>query len=187
MLEYEKKVLLTKEEYDVLAEKCRGMPLATQINYYFDTDDSSMNRKGITCRIRAKNGKYKTTIKKHCTENPSCSIEVDLCETTEINTKVFDALGLHFQGELITSRIYIHKDAFCEMVLDRNTYLGHTDFEIEIEYRKECEERALRLLKDAAECLVATKLVVSTEEFLIRINNAKSKSKRFFERGKCNP
>ena len=61
MLEYEKKVMLTKDEYAVLSAQCRGMRVETQTNYYFDTDDFCMNRKGITCRIRAKNGKYKTT------------------------------------------------------------------------------------------------------------------------------
>ena len=72
MLKHEKKALLTKEEYDVMMASCKGMAVEFQTNYYFDTDDMYMNRKGITCRIRAKNGTYKTTIKKHGTD---CSVE----------------------------------------------------------------------------------------------------------------
>lgn len=182
MLEYEKKVMLTKDEYAVLSARCRGMRVETQTNYYFDTDDFCMNRKGITCRIRAKNGKYKTTIKNHCTEEPSCSIEVHLYESTELNPQIFEALGLRLQGELITSRIIMCKDSFCEMVLDQNTYLGQTDFEIESEYTGECEAIALEYLKNIAQFLVAAKIIDSTEEYLCRIGKGKSKSERFFER-----
>lgn len=64
-LEYEKKMLLTKAEYAALAERYRGMPTESQTNRYFDTEDFDMNRRGITCRIRAKNGAYRTTVKNH--------------------------------------------------------------------------------------------------------------------------
>lgn len=181
MLEYEKKVMLTKDEYAVLADRCKGMCVEMQTNYYFDTDDLTMNRKGITCRIRAKNGKYRMTIKNHCTEDPSCSIEEHLCVSTEFNPRIFEALGLRLQGELITSRIIMYRDSFCEMVLDRNTYLGHTDFEVEVEYSGEREASALEYMKSVAECFVAAKIMDSTEEYLHRIGKGKSKSERFFE------
>ena len=181
MLEYEKKLMLTKDEYAVLTAQCKGMCVEMQTNYYFDTDDLTMNRKGITCRIRAKNGKYRTTIKNHCTENPSCSIEEHICESNEFNTRIFEALGLRLQGELVTSRIIMYRDSFCEIVLDRNTYLGHTDFEIEVEYSGECETRALEYLKSVAEYFVSANINDSAEEYLHRIGKGKSKSERFFE------
>ncbi|MBQ7335743.1 MAG: hypothetical protein IJW92_04665 [Clostridia bacterium] len=52
MIEFEKKILLTKEEYDCLfAHFGQEKPRVKQVNYYFDTDDFLMNRKNITCRI----------------------------------------------------------------------------------------------------------------------------------------
>ena len=182
MLEYEKKVLLTRDEYAVLADQCRGLSVLFQTNYYFDTDDLYMNRKGITCRVRTKNGRYKTTIKKHEKDSLNCSVEEDLYEGEKLNSNVFKALGMHLQGGLTTTRIILHKDAFCEVVLDRNTYLGCDDFEIEVEYSKNCEDRATAHLKGAAERLVAAMLIDSVENFMLRVGESKSKSERFFDR-----
>lgn len=183
MLEYEKKIMLTADEYlSLLMTMYKYAPIETQTNYYFDNDDLSMNEKGITCRIRAKEGKYKATVKNHNTEHPDCSIEVDLLEKTEFDPQIFNVLGLHHQGELVTERIVMYKDSACEMVLDQNVYLGHTDFEIEVEYSKESEYSAQRLIENIGECLVATKQLIGIDEFLARVGQGKSKSQRFFER-----
>ena len=180
MLEYEKKIMLTKEEYEALADRSKGARLETQTNYYFDTDDFSMNGRGITCRIREKHGKYRTTVKIHSGERTCCSVEEHLCESMEYNSDIFDAMGLKLQGELVTARLYMSEDDSCEMVLDRNTYLGHTDFEIEVEYRKGHENKATECLTRVAEYLAASKLIDSVEEFLHRTGTGKSKSQRFF-------
>ena len=182
MLEYEKKIMLTADEYlSILMLMCKYAPIETQTNYYFDNDDLSMNEKGITCRIRAKDGKYKATIKNHNAEQLECSIEVDLVEKTEFDPQIFNALGLYHQGDLVTDRVVIHKDSTCEMVLDRNVYLGHTDFELEVEYNKESERRAQTLIENIGECLVATEQLTGIDEFIARIGQGKSKSQRFFE------
>ena len=68
------------------------------------------------------------------------------------------------------------------MVLDYNTYLGQTDFELEIEYDESCEEYVMHLLSGVASTLLTAKLISSKEEFLARIDESKSKSERFFER-----
>lgn len=185
MLEYEKKIMLTADEYlFILVLMCKYGPIETQTNYYFDNDDLSMNKKGITCRIRAKNGKYKATVKNHSTEHPDCSIEVDLVEKTAFDPQIFNVFGLHYQGELVTERVVMHKDSACEMVLDRNVYLGHTDFELEVEYSKESEHRAQTLIESFADCLVAAEHLTSVDELFNRIGKGKSKSQRFFERKK---
>lgn len=183
MLEYEKKIMLTADEYfSILQAMCKYVSIESQTNYYFDNDDLSMNKKGITCRIRAKNSKYTATIKNHNTENPDCSIEVDLVEKSEFDPRIFNVFGLHYQGELLTDRIVMHKDSMCKMVLDRNVYLGHTDFELEVEYCKGSERSAQRLIENIAECLVEAEHLSGTDEFLTRIGQGGSKSQRFFER-----
>lgn len=183
MLEYEKKIMLTADEYlSILMMMCKYVPMQTQTNYYFDNDNLSMNEKGITCRIRAKDGNYKATVKNHNGDHPDCSIEVDLVEKSEFDPQIFNVFGLHHQGELVTDRVVMHKDSMCEMVLDRNVYLGHTDFELEVEYSKESEHRAQTLIDNIGECLVATEQLTGIDEFIARIGQGKSKSQRFFER-----
>lgn len=182
MLEYEKKIMLSEDEYlSILMLMCKYAPIQTQTNYYFDNDVLSMNDKGITCRIRAKDGKYKATVKKHNVEHPDCSVEVDLAEKTEFDPQIFSVFGLHHQGELVTDRVVMHKDSTCEMVLDRNVYLGHTDFELEVEYCKESEHKAQSLIENIAECLVATERLTEINDFFARIGKGGSKSQRFFE------
>lgn len=183
MLEYEKKIMLTADEYlSISMHMCKHLPRQTQTNYYFDNDNLSMNEKGITCRIRAKDGKYKATIKNHNAGQPDCSVEVDLVEKTEFDPQIFNAFGLRHQGELITDRVVMQKDSTCEMVLDRNVYLGYTDFELEVEYCKESEYRAQTLIENIAECLVATEQITEIDELIARVGQGKSKSQRFFER-----
>ena len=59
MIELEKKLLLTKEEFNsLLLYFGNEKQCVKQVNYYFDTEDLSMNRQGVTCRIRLKNGTY---------------------------------------------------------------------------------------------------------------------------------
>ena len=66
--------------------------------------------------------------------------------------------------------------------MDRNTYLGCNDFEIEVEYAKDCEKRAMAHIKGIAEILVAANVIDSVESFMLRIGEGKSKSERFFDR-----
>ena len=182
MLEYEKKIMLTEKEYVLIMElMCNRAPMETQTNYYFDNDNLSINENGITCRIRAKDGKYKATVKNHNADHPDCSIEVDIVEKSEFDPQIFNVFGLRHQGELVTERVVIHKDSTCEMVLDRNVYLGHTDFELEVEYSKDSERRAQTLIENIGECLVATEQLKGIDEFLTRVGQGKSKSQRFFE------
>lgn len=183
MLEYEKKAMLTGNEYIALVMMmCKYAPVVPQTNYYFDTEDYSMNQKGITYRIRAKEGIFKTTVKIHCTDNPDCSMEEELAVQTEFKLNAFDKLGLRYQGELLTERIVMYRNSFCKMVLDRNSYLGKTDFELEVEYLDGYEDEALRLLQNIAEALVTAYMINDPEEFMIRVGKSGSKSGRFFER-----
>lgn len=183
MLEYEKKVMLTADEYNAIVMLMKKhIPAEKQTNYYFDTEDLVMNKKGITCRFREKNGKYKATIKYHDAEHPDCSTEEDLVEKSEFDPQIFNAIGLRYQGMLVTERIIIHKDAFCEMVIDRNTYLGDADFELEVEYSQESEHRAMVLVESIGETLVESNLITDLNEFMKRVGKAQAKSRRFFER-----
>ena len=182
MIEYEKKILLSAEEYFALVIMFgERAPVVTQTNYYFDSEDLSMNEIGITCRIRAKNRKFTTSIKNHNIGRLNGSIEEIICEKKHFSYKIFEIMGLILQGELNTKRIILYKDDFCEIDLDRNTYLGVTDFELEAEYLEGYETKALVQLNKIAEALVDSSIITGKKEFLTRASKVKSKSQRFFE------
>lgn len=187
MTELEKKLLLTEDEYDYLMEHlgCDNpliqKSVTTQINYYFDTDDFSMNRQNTTCRIRLKDGKYKAIIKKHSTgEDQSTETEMEIYDGLVSNA--FTKMGLKLQGELITKRCIVFKDTYCEAVLDKNEYLGHTDYELEIEYTSEHEKDAQTILKIFRDMLTRRKCFLAYKESLKDAPDVPSKSSRFFER-----
>lgn len=182
MVELEKKFMLSKEEFDCLISHFgRRMSVAQQINYYFDTDDFSMNRQNITCRIRLKDGKYKGTVKQHIT-NTNRSIETDVEETRDVYNNAFIDMGLKLQGQLITKRHIISKNSVCEIALDKNEYLGFVDYELEIEYDNDHEQEASKALQSIIEVLMNNDPELTLKNIALRSSNLPSKSKRFFWR-----
>lgn len=124
------------------------------------------------------------TILRDNADHPDCSIEVDLVGKSEFDPQIFNVFGLHHQGELVTKRIIMYNDSACQMVLDKNIYLGYTDFELEVEYRKDSERKAQRLIENIAKHLVSAEHLTEINELLMRVGKGKSKSERFFERVK---
>lgn len=187
MTEHEKKLILSKDEYEHLIERFRydtplfSRPIVKQINYYFDTDDLSMNRQSITCRIRLKDGVYKATMKQHL-PNTDHSIETRVEIHDGIDKNAFTDMGLVLQGELMTERCVILKDAGYEVVLDKNTYLGQVDYELEIEYAPECEKDARAVFQVILDTLAHRKGFPVCQESYLRAQDVPSKSNRFFER-----
>ena len=189
MTELEKKLLLSKDEYDYLMHHFGSTasqtptPIIKQINYYFDTDALLMNRQNITCRIRMKDGKYKGTMKQHFLHSDhSTETEIEIYDG--INKNAFTDMGLKLQGELLTERCVIFKDAGCEVVLDKNQYLGYIDYELEIEYSVAYEKEAILLFHTFIEALKDQKNLLTKKKYYKRVQNTPSKSSRFFERMK---
>ena len=187
MTELEKKLLLTEDEYDYLMEHLGyespliQKPITTQVNYYFDTDDFSMNRQNTTCRIRLKDGKYKATMKKHASSGDQ-STETEMEIRNGFESNAFTDMGLKLQGELVTQRFVVLKDANCEAVLDKNEYLGHTDYELEIEYTQDHENDAQAILKIFRDMLTRQKCFLIYKEGIADPPKIPSKSNRFFNR-----
>ena len=183
MLEHEKKTMLTEDEYiSIVMLMCKYAPMQTQTYYYFDTEDFSMNKNGITCRIRAKDGKFKSTVKRHYTGDEDCSTEIDGEVKDYFDLDTFKDMGLILQGSLVTERIVLHKEKFCKAVIDRNTYLGFTDYELEIEYIEGHGDEAMHIIKHIVKKLSNYLEFYPAEELLSRVGKSKSKSERFFER-----
>ena len=99
-----------------------------------------------------------------------------------LDSNAFADMGLKLQGELVTKRCDVLKGANCEAVLDKNEYLGHKDFELEIEYTPEHEKDAQAILKIFKDMLTCRKCFLTYKESLKEAPGAPSKSSRFFER-----
>ncbi len=182
MIELEKKIMLTKGEYDYLLSKFgKDKPIIKQTNFYFDTEDLSMNQRNITCRIRLKDGKCHGTMKSHIA-NTNQSIETEMAVRNGIYDNAFIDLGLKLQGELVTERCIIVKNSICEVALDKNDYLGYTDYELEIEYSPNCENEANSILQTLLNTLIHYKKDLSLLDHTTPTNNTFSKSNRFFAR-----
>ena len=185
MTEYEKKIIITEDEY------CARKSLATkesrkilQTNYYYDTEHFDLCKEGITCRIRKKDNKYTATIKYHNKNEKESSVEKSVPAKNEFDSSLFDKMGVRLQGALFTERIIIFEDEGIEVALDKNTYLGINDYELEIEYSPDRASEAENLLEEFAHALYLDDVVVSIDNFIKRKEHPKSKSERFFERKK---
>ena len=187
MLEYEKKVLLTDREYYTLLESADPIDSFVQVNYYYDAENFSMNQKGITCRIRWKKGSYTTCIKYHQYQQDCCSSESAFGNSTTFDDAVFRNLGLDFQGALTTQRVIWLKTESLTVVLDHNLYLGHSDYELEVEYAIGCEAEADAFIKGLAKILYTFGVCDNPDEFCLRSLFQKSKSNRFFQRKQLFP
>jgi len=189
MIENEIKVLLTKNEYEYLLNQFgferqyNRKVINTQKNYYYDTEDFEMNRQNKTCRIRIKDGKYTATIKKHLSTGNQ-SVENDIQLSTDLYHNAFVDMGLQLQGVLVTTRSVLLKDRICEVVLDRNEYLGTVDYELEIEYEANQQKNAHSILINILSMLPNQDIHFLESPISLYLDRTPSKSTRFFDRKK---
>lgn len=148
-IEIEYKVVITKEMYETLA---KALPFpehaAEQINYYFETPAFDLKQQKSALRIRKKNNAYQLTLKE--------TIQEGILEThdrlteaeykswingapipkshvhQQLNALKVSERDLHYFGSLTTYRKTFTRNEI-EYVLDKSTYNGHTDYELEIE------------------------------------------------------
>lgn len=183
MLECEKKILLSKSEFDFLSThytSCSS-PIV-QINHYYDTKSCLLDKLGITCRIRQKNGKFVATVKTHSVDGSGYSEEISAVVKNQFDTTLFDGMNLRYQGSLITLRSSSHALAGIKIDFDKNCYLNHTDYELEVEYDQSKEEETIKLINQMSELLFLCGFTDDSKSLIFRINSGKNKSKRFFER-----
>lgn len=177
MIEFEKKILLTAMEYGTLfaALTLQGK-ISTQINHYYDTADLSGNKNGITYRIREKGTQFQATIKQHHLRGTDDSCEISGNVSNAHDISFFNIPALLYQGTLTTQRLRVKMDENIELALDKNIYLGHCDYELEMEYAKGFEELVLIYLNELDELLGQH----TRSPLVKRVNMSASKSERFF-------
>lgn len=184
MVEFEKKVLISPQEYEMLTKQryhCGTTYLQT--NDYYDTADFKLNQSGITCRVRERDGVRKATMKDHQQKWKECSVE-NLISCKGEPELFFKRMGLDYQGSLKTERTVYPVCPGVEIIIDKNTYLDCVDYELEIEYDFRFDATAYMEMKAIESFILSNEGKMAASEFRKRIGKGGSKSERFFERKK---
>ena len=182
MIELEKKLLLTQREYEILCDALLSHgKIILQYNHYYDTTDLSGNKNGITYRIREKDGLFLATLKSH-QKNTDASHEKSAIVKSKKDISFFENPDLKYQGTMQTQRLFLPLTDSIELALDKNIYLGHCDYELEIEYTEGLEAEALSYLENLALLLQKSGENISASNLALRIGMEGSKSERFFFR-----
>lgn len=178
MMEHEKKLLLTEELHDFLIQEVYPTwEMVTQINHYYDTEDQQLRMQNVTCRIREKGRRFVATVKRHgVAGDPDASWENHFETDGVPPVLVYGDQELVLWGSLKTERKRIQTGELL-VCIDRNTYLGSVDYELELEYPEEGEANALQELERIGELCA---LCGRKDWVKAMRSQIKSKSERFF-------
>ena len=172
--ETEYKFLVNREQFDkyfaFFIKKYGKATTRLQINYYYDTEENTLNKKNVTVRVRQKDNGLKLQIKRHINKYEALFSSdeyfgdlASLPKTIKLN-EIKEHLIL--KGSLVTERRTINFGGGGELCFDYNVYLGESDYEIEVEYSEQD--------KSSGESIVA---IIDSSNALI----GETKSNRFFK------
>ena len=181
MKEYEYKFVLRKDELEQIENcLCSGKPrYISQTNYYYDTEDYTLDKAKITCRIRESNNKLNGTIKIHGKTVESGNVEIPIKVNQVTERLNIGDIGLNLMGALHTERREFDFPDGLKLVLDENTYLGTSDCELELEFTDKTKEAADKLMKNIEFCLYQYCIMSSYDASYYNNCEHKSKSERF--------
>ncbi len=148
-IEIEAKALVSQADYKKLAKKFSAYPRYTQTNYYIDSESRILVKDDIALRIRQKGERYELTLKTPLSEGRleknTVISEADFVAYRDHGTfpkgdisRFLTMLGfniseLRILTSLTTDRIDVEYKGGL-LSIDRNTYSGETDYEVELEY-----------------------------------------------------
>lgn len=159
MEEMEFKHMLSREEYGRIMEwmDCAYAPPGfVQINYFYDTKDYDLHREDVTLRVRQVDGRLvcqfkfesgnggdkgaqiRTELEKEISSLPEKIVPEEWFD----HRRVADLPAARLLGCLVTERRVYEVEPGVAVTLDRSHYLGHTDWELEIEYDEDRADRA---------------------------------------------
>lgn len=167
MVENEFKIMLTKAQYEAVHALYSWDSEAEQVNWYYESADGELSRRHITCRVRAVGGKRYLQVKLPAHENSNGAVsrvelEQELAERDGVPQSISgeelerisgaaDLPDAALMGSLATFRSVLHFEGG-EIDLDRSSYFGKTDYELEIEYTDEgAAERILAEIQQHVE------------------------------------
>lgn len=156
-LEIELKCLLNKEQFECISHKLPFSIPVLQVNTYYDTENSELQKRLWMCRIREAKGKYEFTLKTPASlglNEFECSLENHNIQDTKI-VDLFEKSGIF--APLIpigVTKTYRRKylDEYGEWCLDENDFNGHIDYEIEYELSGSSEQAETRFTSLLESC-----------------------------------
>jgi uncharacterized protein YjbK len=155
--EMEYKRMLTRDTYRHIAEwmdNAYAPPEFVQINYYYDTAGYALHGQDVTLRVRQVDGrllcqcKFESEQDARDTARTELTREIHALPLAIVPGKLFDhpkagaMPEVRLLGALVTERRVHVVEPGVSVMLDRSHYLGHTDWELEIEYDGDKEARA---------------------------------------------
>lgn len=159
MVEQEYKYLLSQADFQHIYDKLSHSHNPTYIlnfNYYYDTPDFLLKQFGYTLRIRQINGKLTLEVKrpsqtsgyKRVREETSLPIE-ELTQKLDVQNIITPLPFIITQqpellGLLVTERTTFYIEEGIKVDLDQSSYLGMTDYELEIEYDSDKANEAVQ-------------------------------------------
>ena len=123
-----------------------------------------------------------TILQKIHSVDSDCSKELSREAESEYDTALFAGKNVVLQGCMQTERMCIPMENSIVVMLDKNTYLGITDYEMEIEYHPRREQFCEEIIDELASKIVRYHSGMLAYDFMKRAKQSKSKSERFFER-----
>lgn len=185
MLETELKCIITKDIYERIKSEFDWDSTAEQINYYYTDKNGVLRNNRIMVRVRAKGGVFRLQVKLH--KNSGSPLQI--CEETEysidgapmtippettLKATGLDAGELVKMGGSVTLRSSLMWDDDTEICLDKTDYFDITDYEIEIEYKREPKKELLDKL-DALGVVFNTNSIGKFSRFINRFEELNAK------------
>ena len=148
-IEIEAKALVGKSEYEKLVRLFPQVPRFLQTNYYIDTDNRDLAKSGIALRIRENAGNLELTLKTPLSQGRlEKSVPITFNDFAAfrdfgqfpkndlrrfLTMLDFDVDKLKILTSLSTERLEFEYEGG-RLCIDKNTYSGQTDYEVELEY-----------------------------------------------------
>lgn len=142
MLEKEIKIILTQDEYDLVKRSFGFSTVITQVNNYYRSNACAERR--ISVRVREVGGRKLLQVKSPVSDSGSLAVREETERELGSVPKRIDAAVLRevcgvdgcamLVGSLTTERALCYDYEGVELALDKNEYLGITDYELEAEY-----------------------------------------------------
>lgn len=149
MIEQEFKVMLTKEQYEMIQNLFNWESIITQVNFYYSDLNGELRKSNTTVIVRELNRKLLLQVKLHLSSKGSLHIKQEYEKEIEAIPKDIDSKALcnlcnqnnmpnvTMIGHLVTERNIIFLPDEVELCIDKNIYLDEIDYELEIEYRNQ--------------------------------------------------
>lgn len=148
MIEKEYKTMLNYEKYIRLLEVFHFEEALVQVNLYYISKQDDNN----TVRVRCKSGRIFLQVKIDCSIEKGIHInreyekEIEIIPYIITKEELNNLCGVDFFEDryLLDILVTERRNYICEdniISLDRNSYLGITDYELEIEYKNKIVEK----------------------------------------------